>query len=139
VETEHERGRERPRLGGDEHRVAGDDPGLLLHLSNDGLLGGLARGDEAGEHRQAPLRPSRAPPEQQPPVVFDGHDHDGIGTREMVRTAPRAVAGVAGLGHRRARATVGTEAMAAMPVEQRDRIGGETALLRRELSAGVAQ
>jgi hypothetical protein len=72
-------------------------------------------------------------------AVVDEHDHDGIGARVMLGSAVRAAADVAGLAALARRAAVRAEAVAAMPVEQRDAVGEHPAVGLREHRGEVAQ
>src|SRR5918999_97033 len=71
LEAEHQRRRERPRLRRDVARRADLDAALLGDLARDRLLEALARLDEAGERRVAPLRPAGRAAEQH--AVAVGH------------------------------------------------------------------
>src|SRR5207253_10643404 len=74
-EADHQLARKRPRLAAEVVHVLDLDARLLEHLAPHGLLEGLARLDEAGEHAvERPVEPG-APGEQHAVAVLDEHDH----------------------------------------------------------------
>ena len=101
-EAEHQRGRERPRLGGDVARRADLDARLLAHLARDGLLEALARLDEPGQRgvAAAAARSAWRPSRTRSPSGHE-HDHDRVGARVMLGAAVRAAAHEAGLADAR--------------------------------------
>ena len=139
AEAEHQRGRERPRLGGDVLRLRDLDAALLHHLPGDGLLERLARLHEARQGGVAPRRPHGLAAEQQAVAVRDDHDHDRVGAGMVLRAAARAHAHEPGLPHLRQRAAGRAEAVPAVPVEERGGVGHDPALLLGEDHDGVAE
>ena len=139
-EAEHQRRRERPRLGREVARRPDAHAALLAHLADDRLLEALARLDEAGQRGVAARRPARRAAEQQPVAVGDEHDHDRIGARVVVGAAARADRG---RGRPRRRSGGAPQAaqkrVAAVPVEQRRGVGDEPALALREHGGRLAQ
>ena len=139
-EAEHERAREGPRLRGDVARVGDLDARLLEHLARHGLLERLARLDEAGQRAVAAGRPGRLAAEQDAVAVDDEHDHHRVGARVVVGAAGGAAC--AGSPPRRPRCGAPqTRAVrvGAVPVAQRDGVGGQAALGCAQPRGGVAQ
>src|ERR1700722_13200654 len=95
--ADHQRHRERPRLRREIGDPPAHDPGLLAGLAPHRLLQGLAGLDKAGKARPHVRRKARAAAEQAILAVDRQHDDDGIGTREMLHAAGRAVAPPAGV------------------------------------------
>ena len=90
-EPDHDRRRERPGLVAEVADLGDVYADLLLDLSSHGGLERLARLDEAREHREPVLRPSRSASEQQPVIgVDDGHDHRRIGAGIVLTPVRRA-------------------------------------------------
>src|SRR5262249_33860588 len=97
-ESEHQRGRERPRLRGAVAHLAPPPRGPLEPLAGDRLFEALPRLDEAGQRAVAPRRPGRLAAEHRAVAVLDEHDHDGVGARVMLGAAVRAAAHVPRVG-----------------------------------------
>src|SRR6185503_1210176 len=119
----HEARGKRPRLGRQIAYAAAADPRLLAYLAAHGLLERFSRLDEAGEARKPRARAPAIATEQGPIAVDREHDHDGIGAREVRRAAIWAAPHPTGARHPGGRSALGAEAVAAMPVEQRPRLG----------------
>src|ERR1700722_12960287 len=79
--ADHQRGRERPWLGGEvPHRAAGDGS-LLVDFAPDSSLNGFSGLDEPGQRRIHALREPRLPAEQTSIAIDRKHDDDRIGAR----------------------------------------------------------
>lgn len=139
VETDHQRGRERPGLRsgvtGREHRHAR----LFHHLARDRLFERFTRLDETGQHRPAARRPAGLPAQQQPRPVADRHDHGRVGARVMLEAAGRAARAPAGAHQHELAAAAAAVAVAQLPVQQRTCLRHRRGLQRRPLHGQAAQ
>ncbi len=102
--ADHQLAGERPWLAGDDSHIAHRHPRLLVHFARDRFLDGFARFDEACQRGIHARREARLAAQQQLAVMFDQHDRDRIGAREMLRLAGWAIALPAALGQLRSRA-----------------------------------
>jgi hypothetical protein len=138
VEAEHQRDRERPRLGLQVADVANGDAGLLQHLARDRVLQPLARLDEPGQRAVTARRPRRLAAHQAAVAVGDEHDHHRIGARMML-VAVGADADVTALPRDRRGPADPAEARRARPVGQRRRVGDNAQLRGGQRHGEVAQ
>ncbi len=120
--AEHQRRRERPRLGSRVRHVGDRQPDLLVDLAGHRRLGRLARLDEPGQDREPPLRPHRLPPQHAPvPAVVHEHDHRRVRTREVLGAVGRAAPHPATVHQCRRRAVDRAARVPVVPACQRDR------------------
>src|SRR5258706_11858621 len=91
-EPEHQRSRERPRLG----RVIFDpvdfDAGFLEYLARHRVFERFSRLDEAGDGGVAPDRPGGLPSQEGALRIADQHDDGRIDPRELLMAAARIAA-----------------------------------------------
>ena len=121
-ETQHQAGRQRPRLVAEVGHLPDGEADLLADLASYGVLEGLARLAEAGE-RGPPVRgPARLPPQQDLLAVDDGHDHGGVAARELRPVAAGAPQLVAGRARLERTGAARAEPGRVVPLGQPDRV-----------------
>src|SRR5690606_35902328 len=132
--ADHQRVRERPRLGRVEADLADLDVGLLLRPPPDRTLDVLAGFDEARERGPHLLREARFMTQQTAVVwrIDDQHDHDRIGAREVLLSAGPTLAPPATIFDQRGAAAVSTTARVLVPAGQRLGEPEQRQLLRRQ-------
>ena len=130
--AEHQRIGERPRLAGEIAHVANVDPGFLEDLPPHGCFERLTRFDESRQKRIHALRPTWRAAEKDVIAVNDQHDDDRIGSREMFRTASRAIPLPAARRKTARRPAGSAKPVRSVPVHQPTRRRGELALEWRE-------
>ena len=132
-EADHQRGGERPGLGGGIRRAR--RPAMLVSsrdLADDRVFESLAGLDEAGQARIHAFGKARRAAEQTALAVDRQHDDDGIGAGKMLGLARVALAPPARRGGAGRRAAARAEAIARVPVEQRLRLAERGQRLARD-------
>src|SRR5215212_3012866 len=134
-ESQHQAGRQRPRLVAEVGHLSDCDAGLLHHLSPDGVLKGLARLQEAGQGRVPPSGPGVLPAEQQGFLlstrlaVRDRHDHGRVDARKLAAVALAALELVARQPGLQAAPAAGAEPRGGQPLRHADRVEHQRRLL----------
>ena len=99
VAADHQRHRERPRLGREIGHRPARNAGFLQRLAPHRLLDRFARLDKAREARPHAGAEAALPAEQAALAIDRQHDHHRIGAREVLRLAARTVAPPTGVRH----------------------------------------
>src|SRR4029079_18933381 len=117
--ADHQRGGKRPWLRGEIAHAAADDAGLFAGFPPHGVLDRLTRFHEARQARpHARLKAVRTA-EHATLARNRKHDRDWIGAGKMLDMAGRAIAPPTGFDDVGGGATIRTEVMTTVPVEER--------------------
>src|SRR5690242_3996264 len=130
VTADHDRRRERPRLGGKITYTPARNANFFEDFTADGLFEAFAGFGEAAQTR--PHRRCEAARTAEYATLTGNreHDDDGVGAREMLGPAGRTVAPPARLGQRGCCAAIRAEPMTRMPAEQRFSFGQWRQMIR---------
>ena len=139
-ESEHERSRQRPRLGVDVGHLPDLDSGLFTNLATYGVCQALARFDEAGQRRPATCRPGGLASQQRTIVLIgDEHDHRGVRARELIALTLTTAQHMAGLARLETATAARAVTMCEMPFGKPDGLHEERELLGANQSERFAQ
>src|SRR3954453_2246740 len=137
--AQHQRAGEGPGLAAEVVQLVQRHVDLLRDLAVDGLLGGLPRLHEPGEHRD-PLAPVRLAAQQQPVVVVhDGDDDWWVGAGEMVFAAGGGVPGETPVDHGGRPTAARAERLHPVPVQQGGRRRRHVQLVLAEVAADLPE
>src|SRR3984885_11150291 len=131
----HQRGGERPWLGGEVLHRAAADGSLLVDFAPNGSLDRFSGLDEPRQRRIHALREPRLAAEQTSIAIDSKHDDDRIGAREVDRLANRAIPSPARHRDPSERAAIGAEPVTRVPIHERLRRGQHRRLVLRHEAA----